>query len=127
MSIQYNIIQRGEPGVAGGEIKKYYASAGEVDTIGINKLADRIAQLSTVNGADVRAVLYGIIETLPEFLSDGNSVQLGDLGYFRVGISSTGEENEEDVNASSIRRSKILFRPGTRIAEMLNNLSFKKA
>jgi predicted histone-like DNA-binding protein len=83
--------------------------------------------LSTVNGADVRAVLYGIIETLPEFLSEGNSVQLGDLGYFRVSISSSGEENEEDVNANSIRRSKILFRPGTKIAEMLNNLSFKKA
>jgi hypothetical protein len=43
MSIQYNIIQRGEPGVAGGGIKKYYASASTVNTIGINKLADRIA------------------------------------------------------------------------------------
>ncbi len=33
MAIKYKVIQKGEPGVKGGGVKKYYASA---NTIGID-------------------------------------------------------------------------------------------
>ena len=127
MSVQYNIIQRGEPGVAGGGTKKYYASALTASTIGIDELTREIAKLSTVNGADISAVLHGIVEVLPELLSKGNSVQLGDLGYFRVSISSNPSDSEEEVSAGNIRGSKVLFRPGNKIGAMLKALTFKKA
>lgn len=127
MSVTYNIIQRGEPGVAGGGTKKYYASSVTNNTIGIEELTTEIAKLSTVNGADISAVLYGIVEVLPQLLSKGNSIQLGDLGYFRVGISSKPSDTEEEVNATNIRRSKVLFRPGRKIGTMLKALTFKKA
>lgn len=127
MSVNYNIIQRGEPGVAGGGTKKYYATAVVNETIGIEELTPEIAKLSTVNGADISAVLYGIVEVLPQLLAKGNSIQLGDLGYFRVGISSEPSDTEEEVSAGNIRRSRVLFRPGKKIGSMLKTLSFKKA
>ena len=126
MSVLYNIIQRGEPGIEGGGTKKFYASAVINETIGIEDLTYEIEKLSTVNGADVRAVLYGIVQVVPELLAKGNSIQLGDLGFFRVGISSEGADSSEEIGPSKIRKSRVLFRTGRKLYKMLNNLTFKK-
>lgn len=51
MSVTYNVIQRGEPGVAGGGTKKFYASAISTGEANINALTNRIEKISTVSGA----------------------------------------------------------------------------
>lgn len=124
MSIKYNIVQRGEPGVPGGGTKKYYAIANSRGTIGIDELTTEIASLSTVNGADVQAVLFGLMETITKFLDKGNGIELGDLGYLRVSFSSEGAETEEEVSPAAITRRRILFRPGKKLRKMLKGLEF---
>lgn len=126
MSVSFNVIERGEPGVEGGGTKKYYASAQSTGSAGIEELTNRIEKISTVSGADIRAVLYGIIDTVPEMLSDGNIVNIGDLGSFRISISSEPSDTPEEVNSSNIKKAKILFRPGKKFKQMLNNLSYSK-
>lgn len=127
MSIKYNIIERGQPGVEGGGTKKFYASSVTSGTSGIEELSDRIEKISTVSGADIRAVLYSIVDVVPDLLSNGNIVTIGDLGSFRVSISSDGSDTAEEVNASNIKKAKILFRPGKKFKTMLNNLEYQKA
>lgn len=126
MPISYNVIKRGEPGVKGGGNKKYYASAKTTGEIDIEQLTKRIEKISTVSGADIRAVLYGLVDVVPGELAEGNVVKIGDLGNFRVSISSEGYETAEEVNGSSIRKSRVIFTPGNKFKEMLNNLKFKK-
>ncbi len=127
MSVKYKIVQKGEPGVVGGGNKKFYASLVSSGNQGIEALTNRIQQMSTVTGADIRAVLYAIAEIVPEMLSEGQIVTIGDLGNFRLSISSEGSDTEEEVNSSNIRKSRILFRPGSKFASMLNSLEFKKS
>ncbi|MEQ9310055.1 MAG: HU family DNA-binding protein [Balneolaceae bacterium] len=127
MSVKFNVIERGQPGVEGGGTKKYYASAITTGNLGIEQITARIEQISTVSGADIRAVLYGIVDVVPDLLSDGNIVNIGDLGSFRISISSNPSDTEEEVSASNIKKSKILFRPGKKFKLMLNNLEYKKA
>lgn len=86
-----------------------------------------IKKISTVSGADIRAVLYSLIDVIPEELSQGRIVRLDDLGAFRVSISSHGHETEEEVNANSVRDSRIIFTPGPKFRQMLNNLHFQAA
>ena len=126
MSIKYNVIQRGEPGVAGGGTKKFYAIANTRDSVGIEELTQEIASLSTVNGADVQAVLYGMVEVIPRLLEKGNSVELGALGRLRISFSSEGSETEEEVGAANIRQRRVLYRPGAKIQKMLQGLTFTK-
>ncbi|WP_247653606.1 hypothetical protein [Flavobacterium sp. CS20] len=59
-------------------------------------------------------------------LSQGHIVYLGDLGSFRVSLSSEGFDLEEDVSSNAIKDSKILFRPGKRFRDLLKTLEFKK-
>ena len=127
MAIKYNIIERGEPGVQGGGTKKYYASAVTTGNLDIEELTEQIESISTVSGADIRAVLYGIVDVVPKLLANGNIVQIGDLGSFRVSVSSDASDTPEAVTATNIKKSKILFRPGKKFSTMLKTLEYKKA
>lgn len=126
MAISFNVIERGQPGVEGGGTKKFYASAQSTGSAGIDVLTKRIEKISTVSGADIRAVLYSIIDVVPELLSDGNIVEIGEMGSFRVSISSEGSDSVDEVNSGNIKRAKILFRPGRKFKQMLKNLSYSK-
>ncbi|MAB67216.1 MAG: DNA-binding protein [Bacteroidetes bacterium] len=127
MSVKYKVIERGEPGVVGGGTKKFYASLISSGSLGIEALTDRIQQMSTVTGADIRAVLYAIADIVPQLLSEGQIVTIGDLGNFRLSVSSEGSDTEEEVTKANIRKSRILFRPGSKFANMLSNLEYEKS
>ena len=126
MSIEFNVIQKGEPGVVGGGVKKYYAanqSSGELTLAGLTK---RIEKMCTVNGADIRAVLYAMVDVMKDELANGQIVRLGELGSLRVNISSEGKDKEEDVKASTIRSARVIFSPGKDLKDMLLTLTYEK-
>lgn len=127
MSVKYKVIERGEPGVVGGGNKKFYASLTSSGSLGIEALTDRIQQMSTLTGADIRAVLYAIADIVPQLLSEGQIVTIGDLGNFRLSASSEGSDTEEEVTKANIRKSRILFRPGSKFVNMLSNLEYEKS
>ena len=126
MAIKFKTIQRGQPGVAGGGTKKFYAapvSKGEKTLEGITKSVEKI---STVSGADIRAVLYASVDVIVDDLANGQIVRLGDLGSFRVSFSSAGATTETAVNANAVKNTRIIFTPGSRLKQMLGNLKFEK-
>ena len=124
--IKFKVIERGQPGVVGGGEKKYYASAKMNGELSLKGLTKSIEKISTVSGADIRAVLYAMVDAMESSLADGNIVRLGELGSLRVSISSNGEETTEDVHASSIKKSKVIFRPGEGIMKMLDDMEYVK-
>lgn len=126
MSLSYKVIQRGEPGVPGGGVKKYYAQAVATGEVDIEYLTKRIEKISTVSGADIRAVLYALTDVVPEELADGNIARIGDMGDFRLSLSSEGHDREEEVSSDSVRKTKVLFRPGKKFREMQHNLEYRK-
>jgi len=126
MSVSYNVIERGEPGVAGGGVKKFYASAKMTGVRDIDWITRQIEKISTVSGADIRAVLYALVDVVPEGMADGNVVMLGDLGNYRFSISSEGHDTPEEVTDQSIRKTRVIFTPGLKFKQMINNLKFKK-
>ncbi|USL96040.1 HU family DNA-binding protein [Riemerella anatipestifer] len=127
MSIKYKTIQKAQPGVAGGGDKKFYASPvyqGEKTLEGLTK---DIEKISTVSGADIRAVLYALVDVMQTSLSEGRIVRLGELGSMRVSLSSEGKAKEEEVTSAVIRNTKVLFTPGADLKKMLQTLKFEKA
>lgn len=127
MAVKFKTIEKGQPGVVGGGQKKFYASPvsnGEADLEALTKAIEKVC---TVNGADIRAVLYAMVETTDDLLADGRIVRLGELGSLRVSFSSEGKDTAEEVNANSIKSSKIIFTPGKMLKKMLDNLEYKKA
>jgi predicted histone-like DNA-binding protein len=76
--------------------------------------------------ADIRAVLYAMVDVMQDALANGQIVRVGELGSLRVSLSSEGKEKPEKVNAAAIKGARVVFTPGKDIKNMLANLSYSK-
>ncbi|SFU30054.1 DNA-binding protein, histone-like, putative [Pustulibacterium marinum] len=106
--------------------EKYYPLVvpnGEVD---LRSLAKTLTRESTVTSGDCYSILVNLEEQIAILLEEGRSVKLGHLGSFRIGISGTGSDTEEDVSSHNVTKARVLFRSGLELQRMLNNLKFKK-
>ncbi|MDR0713860.1 MAG: HU family DNA-binding protein [Bacteroidales bacterium] len=126
MSVQYVVIERSNPGNPEAP-RKFYAQAKASGELTLKKLSKEIAEGSTtVSDTDVLAVLNDLTKVLKRHLDNGEIVRFGDFGSFQVAVGSSGAESEDKFNASLIRSPKVVFRPGSDIREMLNNLKYVK-
>lgn len=126
MPIKFKVIERGQPGVAGGGTKKFYASPIMDGEMTLDDLTKAIERACTVNGADIRAVLYALVDISIDNLASGTIIRLGDLGSLRVSLSSEGKDKADDVSASAIKGTNVIFTPGPRIKDMLNTVKYQK-
>jgi predicted histone-like DNA-binding protein len=125
MAIRFRLVQRGNPQKQ-DEPKKWYAQAKSDGEINLKQLGKEITQRCTVNYADTLAVLEALTQVLTANLDKNNIVRFGDFGSFQIGIGSEGAESEDKFTASMINSSKVIFRPGADLKEMLNNLKYVK-
>ena len=122
----FKVISRGQPGVVGGGEKKYYATIVRDRSVTLRQFIKQISQLNTVNTADIYAVLESFLQLVPQYLSEGRTVDLGQLGKFSISISSKGEESPEEVSRSNIIGHKVLFKPSAEMRDLLTNVKFEK-
>ena len=126
MPIKIKTVAKGQPGIAGGGDKKYYASPVMDGEMNIDALTTSIEKISTVSGADIRAVLYALVDVSIDGLSRGAIIRIGDLGTFRITLSSHGKATPEEVSGASVKKAGIIFTTAARLMEMLKNLKFQK-
>lgn len=87
------------------------------------KLLDEISSSCGVGRAQVKASVEGLLDRMTLFMEYGMSVKLGDFGSFKPTFNVKSQEKAEDLGADNIKRKKILFRPGKRFKNMLNDMS----
>src|SRR5215510_4999 len=125
MPIKFNVTPRKDPRDQNSQ-PKYYAtvkSSGRSDT---NVIAKSINSMSTVSSVDTAAVLEAFLNVVPEKLAEGNIVELGDFGTFRVSVSSEGQQQADDLTSRHITGVRVLFTPGKRFKQLLNTTEFEK-
>lgn len=81
---------------------KYYAHRVPGKLIDTESLAKRLAgRNSAFSEGEMRGVLIDLTELIKELAFEGNSVKLGDLGIFFLGIKSKGVANADDFDAAT--------------------------
>lgn len=126
MAVKYQVIKKGQPGVPGGGIQKFYAATVHSGIQDIDALTHSIEKISTVSGADIRAVIYALTDVISNQLAAGSIVRLGELGSFRISISSDGFADEKGVTVKAIKKARILFAPGNMLKTMIKTLAYTK-
>ena len=125
MSVRFTVNPKKNPRDITAD-PKFYAfakSGGRSDT---NAVAKTINSISTVSSVDTAAVLEAFLTVVPDKLAEGNIVELGDFGTFRVSISSEGAATPEEVTARSITDTRVIFTPGKRFQQVLGSIEFQK-
>ena len=126
MSTKYTVIARRKPGDPTAP-EKYYPSVKSSGRITLRQLSKQIAEISTVSSVDTMAVLEALLTLIPREISNGNIVNLGDFGTFRLRIQSKGSDTPEEVTANNIKRVLPLFSPGKEFKQALATTEFTKA
>jgi putative DNA-binding protein len=126
MSIKYKLIEKGQPGVAGGGTKKWYASIVTDGELDIDDIVKQIEKFSSLSEADIRGVVIAVENVIQEALADSKIVRLDKLGTFYPTLSSGGAATEKDFNQSLIKSAGVNYRPGKRILDTIKSKGFEK-
>lgn len=104
--------------------KKAYAKAQIGKEVTLKDLSRQIAGQTTVSRADVFAVLISLVENTIEILRSGDQADFGELGKFRLQVTSKGADKAEDFTATNITGVNIQFVPGKEMKNLFNGMSF---
>ena len=103
----------------------YVTKAARYSTIGRDELIEHASQDSSVPAAMLGASYDALFVQIKELLLNGHSIQLGDLGTLRFGISAQAVADKEDVGADLVKSRRILFRPSSKLRRLINAVNFK--
>lgn len=100
--------------------KKTYSS------IPSQMLIARVAQTANIKTNTAKAALLGIKEAVRYFVMNGHSVNLGQLGFLKLGVSAGSVARKEQVSADLIRKVTISYQPSKAVKQELANVKLSK-
>ena len=115
MALKYHLVQRldkSKDAAAGSKL--YYGQIRAQQKLEFNKLCEIIASYSTASRGDVMLVIDGLLYVMRQHLENGEVVQVGDFGNFRMLAGSKGTAVADD------------FTPGPMLKEVTAKPKFEK-
>ncbi|WP_320113679.1 HU family DNA-binding protein [Draconibacterium orientale] len=124
--LKYKLIEKANPRDLTAP-KKFYASHVSSGRKTIKNISRDIEDKSSLSRGDISNVLDNLVDQIPKYLLDGQTVSLGDLGSFRLTLSSEGAEQEKNFKSNMIKNVKIIFTPGKMLKEEVAKARFDKS
>lgn len=118
----YRFVQKANP--LDQAHKKWYATSVNSGKIDTRRIAKTLAQKSSLTTGDVMNVLENLLEEIPRWLVQGYSVSLGELGTFRLSLSSEGVQDQKQFNTRTIKK-KLVFLPSKLLKAEFKNIPFE--
>ncbi len=126
--IDYSIVIRSaQPGTKSADITetKAYGVAQISEILTLNEFAKHIAQHGTLYGRDViQGVLVKMVDCMRELLLEGKKIQLGELGSFSVGLSTTGATTAALFTAENIKKVNVNWDRGKEFTNLREDAVF---
>ena len=122
MTVSLKKIVRSNP--QNREETRYYLTQTSAGMAELKELAADIEKQTAMTRADITAVLISLADVLPGYLKDGKSVRLGDLGIFRISVTSEGTASEAELSTRHVKGAKIVFMPTPTLKASMANLSY---
>ena len=72
------------------------------------------------------AALEAFLQIVPEEITEGRIVKLGDFGSFGLTLSSEGVDAEADFISAKTKKYTVRFRPGKLFKEVISNAGYEK-
>lgn len=126
MAIFYNKIQRINPSDK-SKPALWYAVLKSVGMVKEKQVAREIADETTLNPKEAELAIGQLPKVVINNLLAANTVQLGDLGSFRLTAESEGSATEAEVSASNIKNLNVRFTASESLKEALKKATIKDA
>ena len=100
----------------------YYASPIAQDKITTKQLEDRIVNATALSRADVRSAITALAKIVREEMLSGRTVDLANLGSFKVVSNGKRVETEKAVTAETLKTPRIQLFPKLEMRNQAKNV-----
>ena len=111
MEVHYKAVPKKNPAKQ-NDPPKYYAQVISSGELSLRQLVKRVSDISTLSPADTMAAIEALLEVVPQALTEGKLVRLGDFGSFSLQVNSEGVEDVKEMNRKKIKRIAVRFKAG---------------
>jgi predicted histone-like DNA-binding protein len=77
-----------------------------------------------LSSGDVVNALSNLVQVLPVHLKKGDSIRLGDLGSFRLSVTSEGVSDANALSLKNIKKPHLVFLPGVKLKKLLADITY---
>ena len=126
MCAKYKLTQRKNP-IKKTDTPLWYAIPSTVNRQTTRAVCKTVTRNTTTAPTELESSFNLVVDGIPHELQQGNSVQLGRLGWLRLSFGSEGVENIKEFNPSSmIKNIKVVFTPSKELlADIKKDLTFE--
>ena len=118
MAIRYRITKRSNS--IQNKKEQYIMQAVTTGTVDLETISEAISNECTLHSVDVQAVLIALGKKLDFYLQQGNIVDLGDVGKFKMGFKSTAEDDPAKLSPKrNIQKYHVNYQPSVKLKRKL--------
>lgn len=99
----------------------YVTSSNTYSKISSEQIIYYASENSGIPKAQMASAFYALSQTVEQFLLNGHSLELLNLGSLYFSVSAKAVENEEDAGAKAVRRLSIKFRQSKKLRDLINS------
>lgn len=118
MALNYRITKR-RNNIKNTDEPQYIMQAVSKGVIDLEKICHDISNSCTIRESDVVGVVSALGHNLRDHLEQGYTVDLGDLGRFKLGFKGTAQPDPKLLSARSIKKFILNYQPSKRVKTML--------
>lgn len=126
MAVTFKVRER-KVLINGSQAKIRYAQAVKSGEMDMHEICDLTGKISAVSEGDILSILNTVTDLIINGLSQGRTVVLGELGRFRISLSSKAAKEGEEFTTENIRKARVIFFPGTAIRRACKEIRIKAA
>ena len=107
--------------------KKWYPVLKSTGLIKERQVAKLIADETTLNPKEAEMAVSQLLKVVTNLLLSGNTVQLGELGSFRLTATTEGSDTKEETTAQKIKKVNVRFSESEELKNAMKKATFKEA
>lgn len=119
MPIQYRITKR-KDSLKTSE-NNYIMQAVRKSLVDIDRVSEEISRETSLTDVDVQAVIIALGKKLKQHLADGSTVDLGEMGRYKIGIKGTAQLTPNLLGPKHIKSFHLNYQPSKKMKKWLKN------
>ena len=107
-----------------GEKRYWYPVVKSTELVNEKAFAKLLSKVSNHKAKEIEMLLSQTSELIINLLLSGNTVQLGELGSFRVTAQAEASDSEEEVTPAKIKKVTVRFTESGYLKNIMKNAKF---
>lgn len=99
---------------------KYITSTVRYSTISTDDLLEYACENSGISKAQLISSFYAINQQIVQFILNGHSLQLGNLGFFYLSAKTKAVDSEKEAGVEAVEGLVLKFRQSRKLRNLIN-------